>query len=302
MAAGKSIFDEYLAQEVQRCKGVYFPVKTPLAKRLMIREAFCGELHPNPDDEFCSPDVGPSYKIISAYQDQCLSAIKTAQPYYEGEPIIVERTHPDGFMIINGHHRWAAALRLGLAKIPVRVVNLTHEEDVRQILANSVHTKRVALDLDEVIFRTEDDAPLERPLPFPWNRMYRERMRLGVPALFHYLAKHGYDIWLYSSNFYSTDYIRNYFRHYHVKIDGVMTAIGKQAKAAGETGKKIEKMITGKYRRTVHIDNNLVLQISGGTKEFREIALAGPAADWSPQVMDAIGELERADAAAGEPS
>ena len=54
-AAGKSGFDEYLAQEVQRCRGVYFPVKTELLRRLMIREARCDELHPNPDDEFCAP-------------------------------------------------------------------------------------------------------------------------------------------------------------------------------------------------------------------------------------------------------
>ena len=290
MEGSKSLFDEFLAQEVQNAKGLYFPVKTGILRRLLTREAYCEDLHPNPEDEFCIPKIGPNYDIISEYQQQFVNALKTSQHYYEGEPIIVERTHPDGYRIINGHHRWAAALRIGQPKIPVKVVNLTHEEDVKRILENSTHTKRAALDLDEVLFRTE--GPLESAIPFPWNRLYQERLRRGVPALFHFLAKNGYDIWLYSSKYYSTDYIQKYFRKYHVKVTGVMTAIGKRAKAAGDAGKSLEKLITNKYRFTVHIDNDMVLQIIKGTKDFREFPLIGEDAAWSQAVMDAITQIE----------
>ena len=291
MTGSKAHFDEYLAQELENSKGVYFPVKTGILQRLLTKKADCESLHPNPEDEFSSPTVGPNYKIISAYQAQFLNEIKHAQYYFTGEPIIVERTHPEGYRIINGHHRWAAAMRLNMAKIPIRIVNLTHEEDVRKILANSRHTKRAALDLDEVIF--QEDGPLERPLPFPWTKLYKERIRLGVPALFHFLAKNGYDIWLYSAKYYSSDYVQNLFRKYHVRIDGVMTAIGKRAEAVGGAGKKLEKLITDKYLYTVHIDKDSVLQIVKGTKEFRDYPLSGEAADWSKEVIDAITEIEK---------
>ena len=112
-----------------------------------------------------------------------------------------------------------------------------------------------------------------------------------MPALFHELAKRGYDIWLYSAKYYSTDYIQNLFRHYHVRVDGVMTAIGKRAKG-GENGKKLESMISGKYRYTLHIDNDMVLQIFVGTKAFREFELRGGAADWPQAVMDALERVE----------
>ena len=300
MAESKTQFDAFIAQEVRDSAGVYFPVRTGILRRLMTREARCDELHPNPDDEFCMPKIGPNYKIISRYQQQYIDAIKLSQYYYEGEPIVVERTHPDGYRIVNGHHRWAAALRTGQAKIPVRVVNLTHEEDVRRILENSTHTRRVALDLDEVIFRTEGNGPLERPLPFPWNRIYKERLRLGVPALFHFLSKNGYDIWLYSAQYYSTDYIQNLFRKYHVKVSGVMTAIGKRAKNAEKDGKSLEGMIMNKYRWTVHIDNDMVLQIFSGTKDFREFALGGEAEEWSQRIMDVIAEIGNENGEAAE--
>ena len=300
MAEGKQQFDDYIAQEVQRCKGLYFPVKTGLLRRLTTRKADCRELHPNPEDEFCSPKVGPNYRIISNYQQQYLNEIKMAQPYYPFDPIVVERTHPDGYMIINGHHRWAAALRIGQSEIPIRIVNLMHEEDVRRILENSTHTKRVSLDLDEVIFRTEDRGPLEKPLPAPWSRLYRERIRLGVPALFHFLSKNGYDIWLYSAQYYSADYIQSYFERYHVKITGVMTATGKRTNAAGKDGKTLENLIVNKYRFTVHIDDDLALQTFRGTTDFREFSREGEAGEWSQRIMDVSAEIEKTDEKAAE--
>ena len=55
-------------------------------------------------------------------------------------------------MILNGHHRWAAALRLGFKTVPVKIVNLTQQTDIEKMLAASKHDKRVSLDLDETIF------------------------------------------------------------------------------------------------------------------------------------------------------
>ena len=37
----------------------------------------------------------------------------TPEPWEE--PLIVEKVHPEGYMLLNGHHRWAAALKTGYA-------------------------------------------------------------------------------------------------------------------------------------------------------------------------------------------
>ncbi len=294
MAISKTAFDEFIAQEIRDSRGTRFPVKVSVLERLLTKQARCTDLHPNPDDEFCDPEIGPCYRIISEYQHQYVNTLRTSEQYYEGEPIIVERMHPDGYRIVNGHHRWAAALRIGAEKIPVRVVNLAHRDDVKKILENSRHTKRAAFDLDEVIFREEGDAPLERALPFPWKNLYKERIRLGAPALFHELAVNGYDIWVYSARYLSSDYVQKLFARYHVKVDGVMTAIGKRAKT-GDDGQSLEKMISEKYAFTLHIDNDSVLQIFPGTKDFREFPLGGEAADWSHEAMDALARIEEAE-------
>ena len=75
------------------------------------------------------------------------------------DPITVEKVHPDGYMILNGHHRWAAAMRVGIKMIPVKIVNLTNEVDIEKMLRASNNDKRATLDLDEV---GEDKARTSR--------------------------------------------------------------------------------------------------------------------------------------------
>ncbi len=291
MAGGSTQFEKDVQQAVQKVKGVYFPVRTGMVDRMLTKKVPCKSLYPNPEDEFSMPDIGPNDGVISSYEQQFLENIRSGQYYFHGnEPIIVEQLHPDGYMIINGHHRWAAAVKIGQPEIPVHVVNLMHEADVKEILKNSTHEKRAAFDLDEVLLRGEDDPYLEKPLPSPWDKTYKERIRLGVPALFHALEKSGYDIWLYSMGYPSVDAVQDYFRLYHVNVTGVIAAVGTKKAAAGA---ELEKLIQGKYRCTLHIDNDMVLQIRRDTREHREFPLSGAPDTWSREIIEVLEKLDR---------
>ncbi|MCR5576004.1 MAG: ParB/RepB/Spo0J family partition protein [Oscillospiraceae bacterium] len=291
MAGGSTQFEADVQQAVQKIKGVYFPVKTGMVARLLTKKAACRDLYPNPEDEFCRPDIGPNDGIISSYEQQFLANIRDGLYYFhDNEPIIIEQLHPDGYMIINGHHRWAAAVKIGQPEIPVHVVNLMHEADIREILRNTKHEKRATFDLDEVLVRSGDDPYLEKPLPAPWDKTYKVRIRLGVPALFHELEKSGYDIWLYSANYPSADDVQEYFRLYHVNVSGVIAALGKRKAAAG--GADLEKLMQGRYRSTLHIDNDMVLQISSGMKEPREFPLSGAPETWSQEIIEVLEKLD----------
>ena len=184
-------------------------------------------------------------------------------------------------------------LRLGFSRIPVEIVDLTQEMDIKAILKESKHDKRVSLDLDEVVFRSEKDALLEKPLPFPLRSIYKQRLRLGIPALFHYLNKKGYDIWVYTAGYYSADYIQRLFRKYHVHVTGAVTGTGRKAADTGAVRKELETMIAAKYLETVHIDNETVLRIFSRTRETADYDLGPAQADWSQRVMDVMETFER---------
>lgn len=267
------------------------PVKAGILRRALIRWAPCTSLHPNPDDEFCSLKIGRNYQIVSEYMESFYRERLHSRQYCE-EPLTVEKIRPDGYLILNGHHRWAAALRLGFNKIPIRIVDLTSEMDIKTILQNARHDKRVTLDLDEVVFCREGEDMAEKPLAFPWRSIYKERLRLGIPALFRYLNKKGYDIWVYTAGYYSVDYIQRLFKKYHVQVTGAVTGTGRKTSGSAEEKKKMETLIAAKYPETVHIDGETVLRIFSRTKQAEGYDLSqGPEA-WSQQVMDILETFE----------
>lgn len=289
----KSEFDEFVQNDVKKQKGVYMPVQASLAERLTTRHLPMEKLHPNPDDEFAFPDIGPNYQIISKYVEDIMTAYRMKLEPFDDDPIIVEKLHPEGYLILNGHHRWAAAMRMHLKKIRVKIINLALESDIKKIIEKSEHNKRATLDLDEVVFKSGGKKGLEKPLGFPYNLRYKQRLRLGIPALFYALSKRGYDIWVYSSNYYSIDDIRDFFRCYHVYVDGIITGLAKKNAQTNKKSNKIEKLMSSKYGITLHIDDDMLLRTKKQTAEFEEYKLDVPPEEWAKKAITIIEEIER---------
>ena len=172
------------------------------------------------------------------------------------------------------------------------VKSLRRRVDIRKMLEASGHNRRVTLDLDEVVFRTDENGPAEKPLPFPFRNMYKERLRLGIPALFRYLGTHGYDVWVYSADYYSIDYIRNLFRMYHAHVAGIVTGTARKAPKGSHTKEQLENRMKEKYPLTLHIDNSAVTRIDSSAKEFTEYPLSGEGESWSKEIMDVIAAME----------
>ena len=289
-------FETFLKEEIARVKGQYYPVHAGILTRLLVRHASPRKLHPNPEDEFCDPEIGPNYGIISQYTEKYRKADKTV---YDGttlgeilyEPLIVQKTMPDGYMILNGHHRWAAALRSTKEKVPVKVVNVTSSEDIKKMLEQGKSDIRVTMDLDEVIFCDANDPGKEPPLHFPMNRFFKENIRKGVPALFHFLNEMEADIWVYTTNYYSMDYIRSFFKARGVHLSGIVTGSGRKELGGSDGGKSLKQLAEQKYKSTILIDRQLVLLIHTGTHECVERPLTATGDDWSLEVMNTIREM-----------
>ena len=143
------------------------PVRASLVRRALVRRASCRRLHPNPDDEFCFPEIGPNEEIIGQYRERLFQM--EGQPLQAfGTPITVEKIKPDGYLILDGHHRWAAAMQFRVRSVPIEIVNLTQEADLRDMFDKASRDKRITFDLDEVVFCQDPQADrMEKPLPFP---------------------------------------------------------------------------------------------------------------------------------------
>ena len=288
MAGKNTQFEEMLAEEIRKYRGVCVPVKSSWPRRMLTWKAWLGSLHPNPEDEFCDPEIGPNYEIIAGYEQEYLRSrrgpyIREIQNSNRYEPLTVERMRPNGYMILNGHHRWAAAMRAGRYRLPIRIVNLTQEKDIRRMIAASEHNRRATLDLDEVVFCGPGEAA-ERQPAFPRNLMHKQPMRLGFPALTQFLQRRGYDVWVYSTEYHSQDEIEHYLRSHQVQVTGIVT--GAARKVGKGIRKEMEALISGHYPETVHIDGRSVVRTRSGDKAFEEYALSGDTKSWSREVME----------------
>ena len=289
--SSKTQFDEYIASEVEKYRDIYFPLRSSALRRLLVKHCECKKMHPNPEDEFSKPEVGPSYRIVSEYVEAFRRAAKTEKEYCD-DPVLIERMYPDGYLILNGHHRWAAAMKLGYKKIRVKIVNLTQEADVRKGLSRTKNTKRATFDLDEVVFMPEYGPATEKPLPFPFGRIYKEPLRRGILALFNFLSANGYDVWVYTNNYYSLEHVWAHFMLRHTRVTGVITGLSRKTKVGNNIKKKIDTMMADKYQTTLHIDGNALLRTSSNTKQFEEYALDG-GSDWSQQIMEIVRKFEK---------
>ena len=287
-------FSVFLKEEIEKVEGVYYPVRASFPRRLLIKQAGCMKLHPNTEDEFCFPEIGPNYSIISRYRQEYKSDVHLL-PGYDGgsvlEPLIVQKAMPDGYLILNGHHRWAAAILSGMRSVRIKIVNLTQETDIRKMLESSRSDRRVTLDLDEVVFCTEADSFAERPLRFPLNRFFRERVRKGIPALLHFFNEHNYDIWVYTSSYCSVEYIRYFFKHWNVRLTGIITGTARKGGRAADTAREMKKLVETQYRSTIHIDNQALIRTFSGSKKCEEYPLNGAPDTWAREVMEIVRKL-----------
>ncbi len=88
---------------------------------LFIKKIDPNRMHPNPEDEFSMPEIGPNKSIIESYCQKI--RFNQLHDFLIFEEPIVLRKLPDGdFMLLNGHHRWAACIKMNVKKVRAVII------------------------------------------------------------------------------------------------------------------------------------------------------------------------------------
>ncbi len=118
----RSSFFNYVLEDVEAYEGKREVVRVGFVERHFVKYISPLEMHVNPDDEFADPAVGPSDRIISEYVQE-IPYLKRFNEEIFPEPVIVNKLASDGYLILNGHHRWAAAVKSGVSKLRAAIMN-----------------------------------------------------------------------------------------------------------------------------------------------------------------------------------
>ena len=152
---------------------------------------------------------------------------------------------------------------------------------------------RVSFDLDEVLFVSPKTHKTEPLLPFPLRNFFRERLRLGTPALIHTLQGMGYEVWVYTSSFRSEGYIRHLFRCYGVKFDGIVNGERHLREVQCDRKERLPQKVPSHYRISLHVDDESVIVTSGRQLGFNVFQLDAQDDNWKEKVIARADEIRR---------
>ena len=155
---------------------------------------------------------------------------------------------------------------------------------------------RISFDLDEVLFVSPATHKTEAPLPFPLNRIYTERLRLGTPDLIRKLQSSGDQVWVYTSSFRSEKYIRGLFRCYGVKLDGIVNGQRHLREVQRDHSETLPQKLPNHYRISLHIDDEEIICVNGRQYGYEVYRLEAQDDDWKEKIIARADQIRRREA------
>lgn len=152
---------------------------------------------------------------------------------------------------------------------------------------------RISFDLDEVLFVDPKIHQTEPPLPSPLNRLFKERLRAGTPELIARLQKLGFEVWIYTSSYRTPFYIRNLFRCYHVKLDGIINGARHQREVQKDHRETLPQKMPNRYHILLHVDDEASIAAAARQYGFHVFQLKDPDEAWQEKIIDRLLQLQR---------
>ena len=152
---------------------------------------------------------------------------------------------------------------------------------------------RVSFDLDEVLFVSPKTHKTEPKLSFPFNVIYKERLRLGTPRLIKGLQLLGYEVWVYTSSYRSEAYIRKLFKHYNVKFDGIINAQRHLKEVQAGKNQILPQKLPNFYQISLHIDDEEVVASYGKANGFDVFQLNAQDDEWEEKIIDRVFQIQK---------
>ena len=152
---------------------------------------------------------------------------------------------------------------------------------------------RISFDLDEVLFVNPETHKTEPPLPPPFRHIFKERLRSGTPDLIHTLQDQGYEVWVYTSSFRSETYIKNLFRQYGIKFDGIINGTRHLKEVQKGRTQILPQKVPNKYRISLHVDDEAVVLSYGRQFGFDTYQLNAEDDEWKDKIIAKAASVKK---------
>ena len=152
---------------------------------------------------------------------------------------------------------------------------------------------RISFDLDDTLFVAPDHFKVEKELNFPWNKIYKERLRFGTIGLMKSLRKSGAEIWIYTTSFRSEGYIHGLFKHYGIRLDEVVNGARHAREVQRDKPEPMPSKYPSWYRIDLHVDDDVSVLRNGKTYGFKVFLINGQDDAWVEKILECVQKMKR---------
>lgn len=152
---------------------------------------------------------------------------------------------------------------------------------------------KVSFDLDDTLFVSPENFKTEKELKFPFNKIYKERLRLGTISLLNYIREQGIELWIYTTSFRSERYIRGLFRCYGIKLDSVINGERHACEVQADKRESMPSKYPSKYRIDLHIDDDISVVQNGKTYGFKVFLIGAQDDEWDKKIIEEIEKIRK---------
>ena len=114
--------EKMIQEDLKKMEGHRETVKASLFEKMLPKKVSPDKLHVNPDDEFTFPNIGPNLAIVENYSVLARRRYSLDEKVFE-EPLQVNKLKEGGYLILNGHHRWAGVIRACVPTIRIQILD-----------------------------------------------------------------------------------------------------------------------------------------------------------------------------------
>ena len=144
---------------------------------------------------------------------------------------------------------------------------------------------RISFDIDDTLV-CGSSVPTEDVVP-RWRRWrYRERLRRGTNALMNALLVRRWEIWIYTTSYRSSGYLRGWFKSFGIPIDGVVN----QSSHDQVVGRKGPSKYPPAFGIDLHVDDSDGVRLEGERHGFAVVVVSPEDPDWTSRVLLAADE------------
>ncbi|MDE5569071.1 MAG: HAD family hydrolase [Ruminococcus sp.] len=151
----------------------------------------------------------------------------------------------------------------------------------------------VSFDLDETLFVNLEKVPTEKPLKFPLNKIYRDRLRAGAVDLLTWINKSDIQLWIYTTSYRSLRYISGIFRHYGIRIDNIINGKRHAEEVQGSKKEIMPSKYPAKYHIDLHVDDEISVYQNGIAHGFRVYLLKENDTEWTDKIKAEIIRIKK---------